>query len=231
VLFIGQDSALAAEVIREMSCLTPEGRLFPIDARLRPEGDAGPLATSLEAWQEYFQRGRGQLWEAQALTKARPLSGPEQGRWQKAARDVWRDFGQRPELFTEIHTMLRRIAEHRGSDPMLDFKTGPGGLMQLEFHVQARQMQTDHWEPNTLRALAAVIPNESVTPLAEAYTFLRRIETILRRMNDTPVARMPGDRLEQNQLAIRCGLPSADALQSAMTHARATIMRHTRGAR
>jgi glutamine synthetase adenylyltransferase len=48
-----------------------------------------------------------------------------------------------------------------------------------------------------------------VLPLREAYLFLRRVETVLRRMQDAPVSRIPTDPVEQTRLAKRCGCPDA----------------------
>ena len=81
--------------------------------------------------------------------------------------------------------------------------------MQLEFYVQALQMHMGHWEPNSLTALEAVVPREDMPPLRDAYLFLRRVETVLRRMQDAPVTRIPTDRVEQARLAKRCGFPDA----------------------
>lgn len=228
VLFIGDDSAAAAQVIREMNETTAEGRIFPVDARLRPEGESGPLAVSLEAWRDYFARGRGDFWEAQTLSKGRPLVGPECESWLKSAQEVWRKHAQRPDLRERVKSMLQKIAEHRGGDPMLDFKTGPGGLMQLEFYVQARQMRSAVWETNTLEALPKVAPADAVTPLSDAYLFLRKIESVLRRSGDSPVSRLPSDPAELKRLALRCELPDENALRDRSQRARETIARLAR---
>jgi glutamate-ammonia-ligase adenylyltransferase len=224
VLFIGPDPLAAASLLREMTTATAEGRIFPMDARLRPDGEKGQLAVTLEEWRDYFARGRGQLWEAQSLTKARPLSGSQKEEWCAAAQEVWREHGKRADLFGEIATMLERIATHRGGDRVLDFKTGPGGLMQLEFFVQARQMRAGLWEPNTLEALGRLdLQSGTVRSLREACLFLRQVETVLRRMDGTPVSRLPADPAEQARVARRCGLAGGDALLGRMRDARQAI--------
>lgn len=228
VLFIGGDVAGAARLAREMSERTADGRIFPVDARLRPEGESGQLAVTLGEWQSYFERGRGELWEAQALTKARPIAGPQQTEWLAAAQKIWREHGQRPDLREQIKAMLQRIAEHRGSDPLLDFKTGPGGLMQLEFYVQARQMTAGHWEPNTLAALGHVAPTESVLALRDAYLALRKVETVLRRNQNAPISSLPSAPEVQQRLAKRCGYASTGGLLAAVQRARETIARLAR---
>lgn len=211
VLYIGHDARAAAELTRAMTQRTSEGAVFPVDARLRPEGESGPLACPLDGFVAYFEKGRGQLWEAQALTKARPVTGPQQADWLEAARAIWRRFGQRENLFSEIAAMHRRVVEARaGENGLLEFKTGPGGLMQAEFYVQAQQMRAGLWEPNTIEALTALgkrglIPVEAARRVEDAYLFLRRCESVLRRVHDQSVSALPVDEREQAQLAKRCG--------------------------
>lgn len=223
VLFIGDDPAGAPELIRAMTETTAEGRVFPMDARLRPEGAAGPLTVSLAEWDGYFSRGRGQLWEVQALTKARPVCGPGQAEWLDAARRIWREHAAAADMEERVAEMFARVSKHRGDDPLLDFKTGRGGLMKLEFFVQARQMRAGVWEPNTLAALAKVAPPEVAGRLAEAYLFLRKIENVLRRMEDTPVSKLPSDPVAQFQLAVRCGIGSREELVDRITASRREI--------
>jgi glutamate-ammonia-ligase adenylyltransferase len=225
LLLIGPDAGAAADLSRAMNESSSEGRAFSVDVRLRPEGLSGQLAVSLREWQDYFDRGRGHLWEVQALTKARPLSGAEQETWLAAAQEIWREHGRRADLHERIREMLQRIAAHRGGDPLLDIKTGQGGLMALEFYVQARQMELGMWEPHTLSALEQVAPPERREPLTDSYLFLRKIETVLRRMDDTPVSRVPADELGQKRLAIRCGLSSRAELIERIRAARETIGR------
>ena len=56
--------------------MTPDGMLFRIDLRLRPEGDAGPLCRSLESYENYYAQW-GQTWERMMLIKARGVAGDE----------------------------------------------------------------------------------------------------------------------------------------------------------
>lgn len=52
----------------------PGGRLFEIDTRLRPNGRAGMLVSTLESFAEY-QRNKAWTWEHQALIRARWIAG------------------------------------------------------------------------------------------------------------------------------------------------------------
>ena len=80
----GSDEARAANriargLLKEIGAQTAEGRAWEIDARLRPEGENGQLARSLEGYERYYAE-RGQLWERQALLKRRFVAGdPELG--------------------------------------------------------------------------------------------------------------------------------------------------------
>ena len=56
----------------------PHGRLFEVDMRLRPTGKSGALALPVKAFERYFTSGAGQLWERQALCKARVIDGSPQ---------------------------------------------------------------------------------------------------------------------------------------------------------
>jgi glutamate-ammonia-ligase adenylyltransferase len=229
VMFIGSDVAGAAALMRAMSELTSEGRVFPIDARLRPEGNAGPLACSISVFMEYFDRGRGQFWEAQALTKSRPISGPQQNEWLEAAQGIWRRFGDRPNVVKEIAAMHERVVKERaGGDDFRDFKTGSGGLMQAEFFAQAQQMRSGIWEPGTCAAYerlgeAAVLPRETAQTLVAAYQTLRRIEGILRRVDDASVSKLPSDENEIAKLAQRAGYAGVEEFRDAYERARTAI--------
>ena len=210
VVFVGDEPARAAELIKAMTAQTAEGIVFPVDARLRPEGESGQLAAPLERYRQYFQ-DRAQLWEAQALTKARPIAGPGQGAFLEWARECWAGFGRRTDLLAGIRKMHERVVRERaGREGALAFKTGVGGLMELEFHTQALQMRHAIWEPNTVRALAAlagagVIAAQAAAGRERDYLFLRRCEAVIRRVDNSSVSTLPASAGGQGQVAIRMG--------------------------
>ena len=132
---------------------TAEGNIWALDARLRPEGEKGPVVCSLETFESYYA-DRAQLWEMQALTRARAITGPLKNEFMDLAKAAWRRASQDPELFMKIDSMLERIRRERGSgSDFLDLKTGCGGIIEAEFLVQALQMRADIWEPNWERAV------------------------------------------------------------------------------
>jgi glutamate-ammonia-ligase adenylyltransferase len=210
VVFIGNDPARAAELVKAMTAPTAEGIVFPVDARLRPEGASGVLAVPLERYSQYFQT-RAHLWEAQALTKARAISGLDREAFLAWARECWAGFGRRQDLLPGIRQMHERIVRERaGREGLLAFKTGVGGLMELEFHTQALQMRHAIWEPNTVRALAAlgeagIIAPDDAAERGEDYLFLRRCEAVVRRVDNSSVSMLPANPVAQRQVAIRIG--------------------------
>ena len=166
-----------------------------MDARLRPDGEQGPLACSLAGYREYY-RNRAQFWERQALVKARFVAGDED-LGKQFAQMVTETVYHHPLTAAELDqmkTMRRRIETERGDQEQmeLEFKTGPGGLVDVEFLVQALQLRHghDHVNLRTSHTLAAlnrltslgVIDEEQSSALRRNYLFFRRIESVLRRV-------------------------------------------------
>lgn len=215
VIFIGEDIRAAQHLMVAMAQPTAEGRIFTLDARLRPDGEKGILACSLTAYEAYYET-RAQLWEVQALTRARPLAGPLQDQFMELVRRVWRKAGERPELFSQINGMLQRIRQERGSASDLDFKTGAGGIIEAEFLVQALQMRASLWNPRTLSALEeltakGLLLRQEASLIKKGYEYLRSIESVLRRWENKSVSTLPADEMEQRKLARRLGADSIDA--------------------
>ena len=228
VVFVGEDVRAAQHLMVAMAQPTAEGSIWTLDARLRPDGEKGILSCSLTAYEAYFQT-RGQFWEAQALTRARPLAGPLQNEFMELAQRIWRHVGQRGDLFAQISGMLHRIRRDRGSaSDELDFKTGTGGLIEAEFLVQALQMRSAIWNPQmmgALRDLAAkgILTESDAAALQANYEYLRSIESVLRRWENKSVSSLPADKAEQSKLALRVGAKSLDAFAQRYREARLNI--------
>jgi glutamate-ammonia-ligase adenylyltransferase len=228
VIFVGEDVRAAQHLIVAMAQPTAEGSIWTLDSRLRPDGAKGILSSSLTAYEAYYQT-RGQLWEAQALTRARPIAGPLQNEFIGLAQRVWRLVGQRPDLFAQIDGMFQRIRRDRaGASDDLDFKTGTGGVIQAEFLVQALQMRAGIWNPQlagAIRELAAagILEKSDAALLKEKYEHLRSIESVLRRWENKSVSSLPADKTEQEKLASRVGAKSLESFAQDYHDARASI--------
>ena len=228
VLFVGDDIRSAQNLVVTMAQPTAEGNIWLLDARLRPEGEKGPLVCSVETYQSYYAN-RAQHWELQALTRGRAVTGPLQGEFIEIAKRAWRHAGQDVDLPIKIDNMLERIRRERGSgSDFLDFKTGTGGIIEGEFLVQALQMRENIWEPNWERALDQLgtrghLTDSDVGELKLAYTFLRRCESVLRRYDNRSVSELSSNPGEQRKLAIRLGYHDLEAFRQKYANARETI--------
>src|SRR5216110_3408996 len=105
VLFVGDDTRAAQNLVIAMAQPTAEGNIWALDARLRPEGEKGPIVCSLETYKSYYAN-RAQSWELQALTRARAVSGPLQNEFTEIAKRAWRRASQDADLPIRIDSML-----------------------------------------------------------------------------------------------------------------------------
>jgi glutamate-ammonia-ligase adenylyltransferase len=228
ILFVGEDIRSAQNLVVTMAQASAEGNIWALDARLRPEGEKGPLVCSLEAYQSYYA-GRAQPWELQALTRARAVTGPLQSEFIEMAKRVWRDAGKDVDLRLRIDNMLERIRRERGSgSDFLDFKTGIGGIIEGEFLVQALQMREGIWEPNWGRAVDRLcesgrLTDSEIANLKDAYSFLRRCESVLRRYDNKSVSAFSSGPDEQRKAAIRLGYEEFDVFRERYVDARQAI--------
>ncbi len=128
-------TGVARRMLSLLSATTPSGRLYSIDARLRPNGRAGLLVSSIDAFRRY-QSEEAWTWELQALTRARPIAGnAKTGESFTTIRQQVLIMPRDKALIREeISAMRNRIrAEHKDGYPL---KHGPGGLLDVEFVVQ-----------------------------------------------------------------------------------------------
>jgi glutamate-ammonia-ligase adenylyltransferase len=228
VVFVGEENRAAQNLISVMAQPTAEGNIWALDTRLRPEGENGPLVCSLQTYQSYYAN-RAQLWEMQALTRARAIGGPLKDEFMELSKTAWRRASRDPELLVKIDSMLERIRRERGSgSDFLDLKTGRGGIIEAEFLVQALQMREDIWQPNWERALDGlhgygVFNDTDATRLKQSYALLRRCESALRRYENKAVSTLPIDPNEQRNLAIRFGYDSFETFRRDYVDARDVV--------
>jgi glutamate-ammonia-ligase adenylyltransferase len=228
VLFIADDARPAQQLIAALAQRTAEGRVALLDPRLRPEGDKGPLVSSLEMFRRYAEN-RAQFWELQLLTRARAISGPLRFEFEALAKELWRKAGERDDLVRQIENMLVRIASERGTgNDFFDFKTGIGGIIEAEFVVQALQMRHRVWEPNFFEAVdklarQKILERVDAGNLRQAYVFLRTVESILRRWQFRSVSTLPITHEEEERFARRMKFAAIEEFRAPYGKARETI--------
>jgi [glutamine synthetase] adenylyltransferase / [glutamine synthetase]-adenylyl-L-tyrosine phosphorylase len=209
---------LGQKIILVLTTQTREGYVYKIDTRLRPSGNAGPLVTSLESFQSYHAT-ESQIWERQALTKARVCLGEPQ--LKQAVEEVIEHTaygaGADDMVRSEIHRLRMRMENELAKETAgsYNIKTGRGGMVDVEFIVQFLQLKHGHRHPeirsfNTLTALDAmrrleIISDEEFVTLSKGYSFLRRLENRLRIIHDYSMNDLGGPLKYLNKLARRLG--------------------------
>jgi glutamate-ammonia-ligase adenylyltransferase len=209
---------LGQNIISILSTQTREGYVYKIDTRLRPAGSAGPLVTSLDSFESYH-REEAQIWERQALTKARLVYGAEH--LEKSIEEIIRQtvYGKGAEstVRMEIHRLRRRMETEiaREGAGSFNIKTGRGGMVDVEFIVQFLQLAygrdcPDIRNTNTIEALQAIkrcgiIDEEESDTLVNCYNCLRYLENRLRITHDYSMNDLGGSREYLNKLACRLG--------------------------
>ena len=121
--------------------MTAEGRLYEVDMRLRPSGNQGPVAVRFDTFVEYH-REKAWTWERMALTRARVISGPERlcQAVERAIRDVLTRPSDKAAVLADARTMRERLSAQFPGRDIWDIKFAPGGLVDIEFVAQVRQL-------------------------------------------------------------------------------------------
>jgi [glutamine synthetase] adenylyltransferase / [glutamine synthetase]-adenylyl-L-tyrosine phosphorylase len=172
-----------------LTAITPAGRLYETDLRLRPDGAKGLISTSLDAFRRY-QRHDAWTWEHQALTRARFVTGDASlGAAFEAERESILRMQRDPQMLAkDVVDMRRRMhAGHPNRTPLFDLKHDPGGMVDVEFIVQYLVLLHSREQPSltgnvgniALLARAGalgLVPRELATTVADAYRAYRRLQ-------------------------------------------------------
>lgn len=208
---------LGRQLIAALDEQTPEGQVFRVDMRLRPYGQCGPLVTSFNGMEIYYQ-DQGREWERYALIKARVVGGDYargQQLLERLTPFVYRrylDYGALDSL-RAMKAMVAREVQRKGLER--NIKLGPGGIREIEFIGQVFQLIRGGQEPALRwRALLSVLdhlaergqlPCVARDELTQAYRFLRRIENRLQMIDDRQAHDLPNDALDRLRLAHAMG--------------------------
>ncbi len=209
---------LAQKIISILSTTTREGFVYKLDTRLRPSGNAGPLVTSLGSFVEYHHQ-EAQIWERQALTKARVVIGPPalENQINLVIRQTVYGQSLPDEGRHEIHRLRMRMEHEIAKEGASNYniKTGRGGMVDVEFIAQYLQLTHGMQYPqlhsqNTITALkaareAGVLTSNDAEPLINGYKFLRKLENRLRLLHDHSISDLARDQHYLDKLARRLG--------------------------
>lgn len=229
---------LGQKLNKSLNSQTVDGFVFRVDMRLRPFGDAGPLAASFNFMETYYQ-SQAREWERYAMIKARVVAGDRD-----AGRDlmsmlrpfVYRryiDFGA-VESLREMKKLISANLYEKGM--AANIKLGPGGIREIEFIGQAFQLVRGGQDPDlqirpiqlVLARLAEkdLIPEADVAELVAAYRFLRDTENRLQAWRDEQTQLLPDDEIGRKRLARTMGFEDWEGFSSVLDGHRDRVQRH-----
>jgi len=213
--------------------VTDHGFVFRVDLALRPNGNSGPAAVSLDALEQYLHV-QGREWERFAWLKSRvvaPWASVQSGAIQ-ALRKVVMPFVFRRYLdysvFDSLRLLHRQIRDHASKrsagrpERANDVKLSRGGIREIEFIVQLLQVVRGGQFPElrtrpTLNALprlvkANLMQADTARTLAQAYTFLRQVEHRIQYLDDQQTHILPTQDSDLAWIASTLGFDSAQQL-------------------
>ena len=209
-------SRLGQRLSTWLSSQTSAGILFETDYRLRPNGDAGMLVSSIDSFREY-ELSKAWSWEHQALTRARFCAGDaELGAQFEATRiEILRQPRDLATLKDEVLAMRKRMldAHASNSDEVFDIKQDPGGLIDVEFivqylvlgHAYTHEALCANLGNIALLGIAAelgLVPSELTDPVRDTYRQYRRLQHA-HRLDGIPGARVERDAYARQIAAVR----------------------------
>ncbi|TCB56331.1 bifunctional [glutamate--ammonia ligase]-adenylyl-L-tyrosine phosphorylase/[glutamate--ammonia-ligase] adenylyltransferase [Acinetobacter terrestris] len=178
---------VAQKFMSLMTTQTLDGRVYEIDTRLRPSGEAGLLVTSLKAFEQY-QLKSAWVWEHQALVRARSIAG-EQSLREKFEALRCRILTQprdEAKVREEVLKMRQKMKDHLGSskeqqkDGIFHLKQDTGGIVDIEFMAQYAVLAWSGSNPDLAHysdnvriledaAKASRLSSDDATALIQAY--------------------------------------------------------------
>ena len=187
----GYFNRLAQRVITALSAQTAAGGLYKVDTRLRPSGQQGMLAVTIESFLQYQQKDAW-TWEHMALTPARVIYGPEDARstLMDGIAEVIRHPRDPAKLKKDVLEMRGEMDKHLPARTPWDVKRRRGGLVDLEFIAQYLTLREAPGgalpplgSPAAILANVAktdLLPPETAQHLVEAYDCLSTVQSVLR---------------------------------------------------
>lgn len=205
---------LAQRLSSWLSSQTTSGLLFEIDLRLRPNGNAGLLVSSLPAFIRYQQETAWE-WEHQALTRARFCAGDAAigTAFEAARRAILQQPRSLEKLKQEVLSMRQKMhLGHPNPGPLFDLKHDHGGMVDIEFAVQYLVLAHSARFPELTQNLGNIallkhcashqlLPTAVAERAANAYRHFRALQHQL-RLDNQPYARVEENIVADDRTAV-----------------------------
>ena len=214
---------LAQRVTAALSVPTAAGPLYEVDTRLRPSGNQGPLAVTIESFAQY-QRENAWTWEHMALTRARPIYGSAQARASVCLiiTETLSRHRDTKKLVEDARSMRAEIAKHKPPASQFDVKLVEGGLVDCEFAVHVLQLgRATGFDTRLRRAIRALADARLLSPEVEAAHMLLTRMLVTQRLV-SPKSTEPPDA-SKPIVARACGESDWPSLVAALDEARTII--------
>ena len=223
---------VAERVMEALTAYTRDGTVFAVDARLRPHGREGELIITPTQLAGYFH-DEAKPWEALTYLKMRPVAGDYEVA-ERALRGVQQGIAEiaaRPDFAVELSEVRTRLER---SETGANFKTGAGGVYDLDYVAGLLQARHQVWLAGTLRERLRLLHESGrlntreFECLAESARFLRTLEHLVRLVTGRarkwlPVADHPRQAVQK---LLRCVLGGSQSLDPA--EELAGVLRQTR---
>lgn len=216
---------LTKRLITALSAQMAEGQLYEVDMRLRPSGRQGPVATSLAGFKRY-QAEEAWTWEHLALTRARPVAGPDavQQAVAVAVVEIVTVRSDAQKIRADTADMRRRLMEAHRPGSVWQLKQGPGRLLDIDLFLQAGCLLS-HASSVQIGDLTGNgwLTQQEAASIAEARTLMSTLQAVGRvALDDGFAPDRAGPSLIEVVLA-QTGFDTIDALQSALDEHFATV--------
>ena len=142
---------LGQRLINAITAQTSEGDLYEVDMRLRPSGTAGPIASSVNSFDQY-NRDDAWTWEHMALTRARVIMAPKilENKISAIIEKTLTRQRDNEALLIDVADMRKRMLQTHRTDFIWDIKHIRGGLVDVEFIAQYLQLRHGGENPDIL---------------------------------------------------------------------------------
>ncbi len=225
-LFFNQ---LAGRVVARINKAGTSGQLYELDSRLRPTGQEGLIAVSIEDFLQQFRQETAPLWQRLAICKARAISGSPKlcKKTNAAIARTIQETRWDPQMASEIRQLRERMQQTASSE---NLKRAEGGTVDVEVIGQMLTLRHASQSPEiikqgttaSLAALAAAgyLSEKRSLELIHGYRTLRRVEARLRLMNNPARHELPEDDEAMKNLAYLMNEPDPDMIVAQCRQAR-----------
>jgi [glutamine synthetase] adenylyltransferase / [glutamine synthetase]-adenylyl-L-tyrosine phosphorylase len=213
---------LTQRLLSFLTVRTSMGLLYSVDLRLRPSGRQGTLVTHIDRFEAHHAQGSA-VWERQALTRMRVLEGD--GDFSKRVSQAVEAAAYEStipfDVVEQVDDMRRRLLPKSINPSIQNLKFGIGGLIEIEFLVQALLLKHGGARPSVrkgetdeaLRALAAeeLLDVNASEGLRSANLRLRRLLNWQRLSRDEALDHIDVGSVRLRNLARVVGYDGEDA--------------------